>query len=618
MRPSKLIEALWKLFLAIQPAYGNALLARDTPPFHASASSPTPVSGSARVIPPLHIHYYNCPNHTVSTRELGGTSRLVSKNIEGVRCVPRTCREVPRLKDLHTYGTEVNDYLARWLDGVLKDPTQRAEMESSDSILEYFGQVHVYDGEFSCNLENGCKKGPDCDKILSHELDNPRGRTDEEIEREVKIVVLAALKMTTLNGIMKSTYAMGKNLGNLIFTMLSFSIGISQIPFAGDVLRYAQFIKQVIELEEEERAIQADKKLAKAPQDGVIPHLYATDACAVNKKVDNFKSSAALKKHIEDSFDNQSDMKQAMYGYLITTAWKAGRFYLKCQDDGYLDARSCDNKYPDTLRYCPENGITCQPEGYTMFTEGFNHEIPIIGADKLGHCGFDMDKIFETTYEQYLQHGNVAPKAFDFSNHSGSSFPVYISRHAVVWDHEHHNERKNGNFPCTCGRNWWSSETQSFLKGIGMDKSSRAYASALASDILINTCNKPLEKLPPVTEWIAKCRLGVRHQRSHDNSIYEPAWSDTYDWWDLETDPKCDMLLGAIADRKWNEKEANEQICHHKLPEADALLWQYFRGIQRETRLESRCIQFRESNYWAKYNWDEQVLTRDKLNQLQM
>lgn len=189
--------------------------------------------------------------------------------------------------------------------------------------------------------------------------------------------------------------------------------------------------------------------------------------------------------------------------YLIKVCWVAGNFYLKCQIgghiDGHLDAKSCQDKYPDAIRYCPpkegtSEQITCQPEGYTMFVNGGNHEVPLLGASKLQQWGFDSNKILNDTFHYYLKNGNVVSPEPDIVGGSTNEtmLPVCLSRHAVIWDHEHNEPKKNGNFPCSCGPDWWGSETRRFLDRLKIGQYSDAYSQGprgRAWDILVNTCN---------------------------------------------------------------------------------------------------------------------------------
>lgn len=160
---------------------------------------------------------------------------------------------------------------------------------------------------------------------------------------------------------------------------------------------------------------------------------------------------------------------------------------LKCQEGGHLDARTCANKWSDSLRYCPNENVTCQPEGYTGFANARNHEFPLIGGSKLSES--DALEIMERSYKGWQDHGNVFPTALNYSIPDPRMF-VCPSRDVTIWDFEHHDNHENGNFPCGCGLNWWSNETRDLLKYMSLDKDSADYNTKTAVDLLIRTCEK--------------------------------------------------------------------------------------------------------------------------------
>lgn len=180
-------------------------------------------------------------------------------------------------------------------------------------------------------------------------------------------------------------------------------------------------------------------------------------------------------------------MTQRMKQYLVKVAWAAVH-YLKCQDGGRLHAMSCENKFNDTYRYCPQGqNTTCQPEGYTMFKE-HNYEIPLLGADKLIELGIDADEILEASYNHYAEHGMTDSKPFESSE--ANMLTVCDSPYATINDFEHQKDwKQNGFFPCRCGKNWWGGETQVFMNKFKVGKGSERYNNSMAWDILVNTCN---------------------------------------------------------------------------------------------------------------------------------
>lgn len=128
-----------------------------------------------------------------------------------------------------------------------------------------------------------------------------------------------------------------------------------------------------------------------------------------------------------------------------------------------------------------------------------------------------------------------------------------------------------------------------------------------------------MKKLPPFTEWVKKCQLGVRDEWSAKNNWFWGRYIQGSER--LERDPHCVKVMEAVADRGWNEKDANTQVCNGNLPEANEVKYLPVQDGQfpEKSPLFFRCEHFNDEqrkgkhSHWAKFHWDNQVPRRDNI-----